>query len=334
MSGLERLRIAFALATGIAVGLVLGAVRWSPVDAHHADDHAGTRDVTDDAAPSDDEAESESVPSFSGEVVMYDQPRLMRQAIERLVPQKPGRTDLYAITFGGDGSEDVFRNEAEYAAKVLSQRFDAAGHVLTLVNNPATVETTPLATWTNLEAALDALATKMDPDEDILLLFLTSHGSEGHQLYVDLDPLPLDQIGADDLATMLAARPFRWKVIVVSACYSGGFVPKLANATSLVITAARADRTSFGCGSDSAITWFGKAFFAEGLNQSDSFHGAFDLARSLIGDWETREHETPSEPQIATTPLIEAKLKTWRQGIRLGPPVPFATPGGGATHRG
>ncbi len=90
-------------------------------------------------------------------------------------------------------------------------------------------------------------------------------------------------------------------------------------------TTARADRTSFGCGSDSDITFFGKAFFVEGLNETDSFRGAFEIARQRIDEWEKDEKQTPSEPQIASTPLIEAKLAEWRRSITLGPPQPFET---------
>ena len=47
---------------------------------------------------------------------------------------------------------------------------------------------------TNLTWALDEIAKKMDPAEDVLLLYVTTHGSHEHELLVDLDPLPLDQI--------------------------------------------------------------------------------------------------------------------------------------------
>ncbi|WP_257386608.1 C13 family peptidase [Tahibacter caeni] len=269
-------------------------------------------------------AETEE-PDYSAERVFYDQYRLVDEALARLRPQTPGKADLYVVAFAGDGDENVFRNEAEYVEKLFSERFDARDRVVVLENNPATVETRPLATWSNLELVLDGLIDKarFDPDEDVLLLFLTSHGDAEHNLYVGMDVLPLDWIGAPDLAGILNARPFRWRVAIVSACYSGGFLDVLRNSTSMVITAARADRTSFGCGSASDITFFGKAFFVEGLNQTDSFRGAFEVARQLVAEWEEAEKQTPSEPQIASTPLIETKLAQWRQGIRLGPPQPF-----------
>lgn len=275
------------------------------------------------------EESADEGPDYSAERVLYDQRRLVDAALAGLAPQIPGKTDLYVVAFAGDGGENVFRNETEYVEKLFSQRFRAAGRVVVLQNSPATVTQRPLATWSNLEWVLDGLLQhdRFDPDEDVLLLFMTSHGDEDHYFYVGMDNLPLDWIQADELAQTLNSRPFRWRVAIISACYSGGFLDGLKNSTSMVITAARSDRTSFGCGSDSDITYFGRAFLTEGLNQTDSFRGAFDLARQLIAEWEDEAGQEHSEPQIASTPLIEAKLAQWRRDLVLGPPQPFAPAG-------
>lgn len=327
----EGVRLLLVLLLGLLAGSELRRhYTPAPADAAVATPPAATATGKDPlpAAPDEDDAGASNAaePSFDAEMVMYDQQRQMDQALARLKPQVPGKTDLYFLAFGGDGGQDVFRNEAEYAERLMATRFDAAGHTLALINNPDTVETHPLATWSNLEIALAGLEKTMDPTEDVLVLFLTSHGDTDHTLLVDLDPLPLDQIGADDLAEILSKHAFRWKVVIVSACYSGGFVAPIKNATTMVITASRADRSSFGCGTDSDITYFGKAFFAEGLNQSDSFTGAFGIAKNLVDEWETQDKETHSEPQIATTTLIESKLRSWREGIHLGPALPFVAP--------
>jgi hypothetical protein len=256
---------------------------------------------------------------------MYNQRDLLDAAAAKLRPQTPGAVDLYAVVFAGDAQENVFRNEAEYAEKLLSERFGAEGRVIVLENNAATVATRPLATLTNLTWALDDVAKTMDPAEDLLLVYVTTHGSADHELLVDLDPLPLNQIGPDDLADALATKPgVRWKVVVVNACYSGGFVDALRDDSTLVIASARADRTSFGCGADSDITYFGKAFLAEALNQTTSIPDAFARAKNAVAEWEDRDKEEHSEPQIATTRSIEAKLATWERGLKPAPPVPFA----------
>ena len=277
-----------------------------------------------DAAPGGD-ASIDRWPSQAPtpEQVLYAQPRMMRDALAQLGPRVPGQPNLYLLAFAGDGGEDVFRNEAEYAARLFAQRFGASAHSLVLENNPASLTTRPLASWSNLETALEGLGKVMQPDQDILLLYFTSHGSEDHDLLLDMDPLPLDQLGANDLAGILAMHPFKWKVVVINACYSGGFVPPLRGPGTLVLTAARADRSSFGCGSDSDITYFGKAWLVDALNHTDNFADAFQRASSEISRWEQQDKLTPSEPQIDIGSGIAGQLALWRKGISPGPAVPF-----------
>ena len=277
------------------------------------------------AGTDDDNSASDNWPQQapSPEQVMYSQRTMVQKALAELGPRTAGRPNLYVVAFGGDGGEDVFRNEAEYAAKMFPQRFGADTHVMVLENNPGSLDKHPLASWSNLEATLDGLANLMKPDEDILLLYLTTHGDEDHNLLVDMDPLPLDQIGATDLSDILNKRPFKWKVVVVNACYSGGFVPPLQGAGTLVITAARADRSSFGCGSDSDITYFGRAWLVDGLNHTPDFMEAFRQASAEIAQWEAKDKLTPSEPQMNVGAGIAAQLAQWRKHVTPGPAVAF-----------
>lgn len=257
------------------------------------------------------------------EQIFTAQPEALRKAVGALAPRTPGKTNVYALAFGGDGSEDVFRNEAEYVDSLISKRFASPGHTLVLENNPATLTTRPLASWTNLEGAVDGLAKVMDPREDILVVYVATHGGSDHTLLVDMDPIPLDQLDPDGLAQILSKHAFRWKVVVVNACYSGGFIPKLSGPGSLVMTSARADRTSFGCGVDSDITYFGRAWLVDGLNATPDFIEAFGKAKAEIAAWETKDSLQASEPQIAIGDGIEGKLAAWRNSVKAGPAVPF-----------
>jgi hypothetical protein len=277
---------------------------------------------------SDDNDADDNWPSQgpSPEQVVYAQPNMVHQAITQLGPRVPGKTNLYLVTFAGDGGEDVFRNEAEYAAQLFTKRFGPTAHALILENNPSTLQSHPLADWSNLETTLDGVASAMNPDQDILVLYMTSHGDEDHNLLVDMDPIPLDQIGAPDLAGILKKRPFKWKVVIVNACYSGGFLPDLRGPGTLVLTAARTDRSSFGCGSDSDMTYFGKAWLVDALNKTDNFVDAFQLAKNDIAGWEDEDKLTPSEPQIDIGDGIAQQLALWRKDIAPGPAVPFTPP--------
>jgi hypothetical protein len=330
-----RYAIAIVLAFALGAAAVFGWNAWhapgsAPVVPVQVATTQGPASTVGMPAPSSTEAPSSLLPDQNWpaegptpEQVMHAQGDLLDREIAQLKPRTSGRVNLYAIAFAGDGSENVFRNEAEYFEKLFAQRFHEAGHVLVLENNPASLTTRPLADWSNLESALDAVAAKMDPKQDILLLYLTTHGSEDHTLLVDMDPLPLDQIGARDLPGILAEHPFRHKVVIVNACYSGGFIPPLRGKGTMVITAARTDRSSFGCGEQSQLTWFGHAFLVDALNRTDDFAQAFQLARKEVAQWEMRDGYKPSDPQIAVGDGIQAQLASWERQDPPGAAVAF-----------
>jgi hypothetical protein len=258
------------------------------------------------------------------EATIYAQPEILERALASIAPQRAQYIDLYAVAFGGDASEDVFRNEVDYFAQLMPQRFDATGHTLTLLNHPARSDAIPLATATNLDRALRDLGERMDREQDILFLYLTSHGSEEHEFFVNQPPLPLDQLDPASLRAILDRSGIRWRVIVLSACYSGGFIDALRDPHTLVLTAARADRPSFGCGATSQITWFGKAFLAQALNDTTDFVAAHDQARRSIRTWERADEIRASHPQIDLGAQIGPHLARWREQFEPGPALPFA----------
>jgi len=326
-----RIALTALLAFAAGVLLMVGLTRHAPPASEPGTTTSRAEPASASTAPADNQttdeadASSDNWPQHapSPEQVMYAQRGMVHKALANMSPRVAGQPNVYVLAFGGDAGEDVFRNETEYAAKMFPQRFGAATHVMVLENNPASLDERPLASWSNLETALDGLADVMKPDEDILLLYMTTHGDEDHNLLVDMDPLPLDQIGAPDLADILNKRPFKWKVVVVNACYSGGFVPPLQGAGTLVITAARADRSSFGCGSDSDITYFGRAWLVDGLNHTPDFMEAFRQASSEITQWEAKDKLTPSEPQMSVGAGIADQLAQWRRHIAPGAVVAF-----------
>jgi hypothetical protein len=318
--------LAFAAGVLLMVGLSHHASNRATADSHEQPAAVATAPAPSSTATTDeDDSTADNWPKNapSPEQVLYAQRSMVHKAVAELGPRTPGHPNLYVVAFGGDGGEDVFRNEAEYAAKMFPQRFGPDAHVVVLENNPASLDKHPLASWSNLEETLDGVASLMKPDEDILLLYLTTHGDEDHNLLVDMDPLPLDQIGASDLSDILAKHPFKWKVVVVNACYSGGFVPPLQGAGTLIITAARTDRSSFGCGSDSDITYFGHAWLVDGLNRTPDFIEAFRFASTEIGQWEAKDKLTASEPQISVGKGIAEQLALWRKSFTPGPVVAF-----------
>ncbi len=273
------------------------------------------------------------VPGLVAEEVFSRQDELLDRALANIAPTHPGRPSLYFVAYAPDGEQDVFRKEALYSTRLFAERFGAAQRSLTLVNSRSTVKELPLASATNLDQGLRAIGRKMNPQQDILFLYLTSHGSPDAELATKLPGLSFTAFNASRLARILKDSGIRWKVIVVSACYSGSFLDSLKDDHTLVMTAARADRTSFGCSDDAEFTYFGRAYLEQALNQTTSFIEAFAKARALVNQWETRDQEVHSEPQIAKGTLIEAKLEQWR--ATLSDPVPgVAATGGPAARQG
>ncbi len=195
------------------------------------------------------------------------------------------------VSFGLFGDQGVFRSEATGAARVVAGRFGGAP-----INVQYNSKKGGGATIEGLAISL-AAANGMDANNDILFLILTSHGSRAG-LAVKAGRLT-QTLTPSSLAYMLARTSMRYKVVVISACYSGIFIPRLANPYTLVITAADADHPSFGCRDKAKWTYFGNAFFNIALRQAKSLKDAFVVARSLVKKREVRERFEPSNPLMA-----------------------------------
>jgi hypothetical protein len=222
---------------------------------------------------------------------------------------------LYFVAFAGYGPQAVFKREALAVRELFDARFGTRGRSLVLVNHASTVNDIALASPANLDRVLQHLGEVMNPDADILFLFLTSHGQED-LLAVEMPGFRFDDLTPDGLKAMLDRSRIRNRVIVISACHSGSFIPRLAGPTSLVIAAARADRTSFGCEDRRQWTYFGDAFFNRALRREHSFERAFRRARALIGYWEAREQLTQSLPQMAGGEALRRRLDDLAHGAR------------------
>ncbi|HEY7883523.1 MAG TPA: C13 family peptidase, partial [Cellvibrionaceae bacterium] len=227
--------------------------------------------------------------ALAAEKTLYGQQPLLDKQRQQLQKGDPDKIELFLLTLAGDGSERVFIREINTIREVMTDGWVMPGHTLALSNHPLSFNELPLATLTGLQQALETLAEKMDVEQDIAFIYLTSHGSEDHQLSLTVPGLGVMNLPASHLAAFINKLPIKWKVIVVSSCYSGGFMPGLESPSHLVMSAARHDRTSFGCSDDSDMTYFGRAFFNEALPEASSFEDAFERARVVVGQWEEEE---------------------------------------------
>ena len=249
------------------------------------------------------------------ELALYNQNELLEKAWKGLKDNDPNNIDLYLLTVAGDGRQGVFRREANYIKEYFDKELGTQGKSMQLVNSRLTARDIPQSTITSIKRSLNVMAQRMDSQQDVLFLYLTSHGSKNHKFYLNHPAMSRNDLSAKELASMLADIPVKWKVLVVSACYSGGFIPELKDENTLVITAAASDKTSFGCSDGAEFTYFGEAFIKDALPTSDSFSEAFDKAFELVSLREKAEEFEASIPQIHKPKAILAQLKRWRAGL-------------------
>jgi hypothetical protein len=267
------------------------------------------------------EASSQNRPRISIENTYYAQTGLVRRALAGLAEQRPGVVDLYFVGFGSHGAQDVFMKEVQAAQAIFEQRFDAANRSVAMINNSQTLKALPLANLHNLRRVLAGLAKVMDTQEDLLFLFLTSHGGPDHSLSVRYGRLGLNHLTNHQLAEILAESGIQNRVVLVSACYSGGFIQPLSGPSVLVMTAAASDRTSFGCSNTRDWTYFGQAYFAEALQSETSLVEAFYAASAIVSGWEERDDLPPSEPQISVGADILPVLAAFEERLKRQQPA-------------
>lgn len=233
--------------------------------------------------------------------------RALDRALATLAPQRKGVVDAYVVAVALD-SDPVFGREAREAGRVLARRYDAAGRTIVLAGTDGTAPSAlPRGSPANIGMTLARIRELIDPAEDVLVLYTTSHGAPIGIVYNDGNE-GYGILSANRLAGMLAGLGIDRRLVIVSACFSGTFVPALAGRDTAVLTASVADRTSFGCQSDNDWTFFGDALINHAFRKRQPLTDAAREAASLVDEWERRGQLTPSLPQVSIGPGAQAWL--------------------------
>jgi peptidase C13-like protein len=243
--------------------------------------------------------------------------RRLTSALGALLPQRRGVVDAYVVSIALD-SDPVFGREARAAAEVLQRRYDARGRTLVLAGGAM-----PRGTPASLAVALARIAELMDEGEDALILYTTSHGAPFGLYYNDGDS-GYGAISPFRLLSMLNQLGLSNRLLIISACYSGIFVPALRSETSAVVAAAAADRTSFGCAAENDWTFFGDAMVNHALRKPQPLAAAFAEANALVSVWEARVGTSPSLPQLS----IGGGTARWLGALERRMPVAATQPVG------
>jgi hypothetical protein len=248
--------------------------------------------------------------------IELSQPSLLEAEMKKLLPERKGTTDIYAIGVAGWSEQNVFIKELNGGLSVLDRHLGLDRGSIRLINHRDTLETSPVASRTNFAAAVHAVAGIMNKDEDVLLVFITSHGSAEGVGFVLADAISA-VLSPDHVASVLDREGIRNRVVIVSACYSGVFAKRLSSPNSIVLTAADEDSPSFGCSNEREWTYFGDAFFNQSLSEGVSLEQAFENAKVKISQWETRDEVPPSSPQGHFGAVISEKLANLKLGKKM-----------------
>jgi len=255
----------------------------------------------------------ESGRSARGEL---EEHRRLTQALGALQAQRAGTVDAYVVVAALD-SDPVFGREARVAGEVLGRRYGATGRTIVLAGSDGRAPSAlPRGTPTSLAITFARIAELMNEREDVLVLYTTSHGTPFGLFYHDADN-GYGAISPTRMAGMLDGLGIRNRLLILSACYSGIFVPRLQSPTTAIVTAAASDRTSFGCVAENDWTFFGDAMINRALRSPQPLPTAFEQARTLVAGWEQQIRGQPSNPQIA----VGAQAQRWLAALeaRLPP---------------
>jgi hypothetical protein len=203
-----------------------------------------------------------------------------------------------AVVVAGDdhshdgGGSEVFDNaRRDVGAELLSAGFQAQ-NLREFSVQPRRYR--PRPEKTDIDGVYDVLSSLSARAPDGCLVYFTSHGAPDGVLVADelLAPLTLGAM----LDQACGQRP---TIVVLSACFSGVFLPAIAAPNRMVLTAARADRSSFGCGASDRYPYFDDCF----LHVFPTTHDFAALGPAVQACVARRERETgmspPSEPQLS-----------------------------------
>ncbi len=309
-----RVTAAVSASRGAQTLVIIGILLIEAFASSQLDTRPWLADYADQEQPG---ASSEESLTLSQDV-FEDQQALLAETLAAVTPRQGEHINVFGLVYA-PYAQSVFVRESAMVAGVLKDRFGAQGHVVQLVNHPSVTDSIPWATNQNLRASLQVLARQMDREKDMLVVYLSSHGGSDFKLATQHPPLDVAELTPQMLRNMLDEVGVRNRVIAVSACFSGGWIAPLAGDGTLVMTAADATHTSYGCGSLSELTFFGRALFDEQLRQTYSFEDAFAAARPIIQqrEIEGKKDDGFSNPQIAVGTGIRGVLAKLERELKL-----------------
>ncbi len=216
--------------------------------------------------------------------------------VQQAASVRPAGTQHWvAVLAAGDASIPAFDNATEAMARLLERSGVPAGDIHRLSASPDALSKPHVQVATRARV-LDSIAALQPAPGQACLVFITSHGAHGPGVY--LAPRT-EFLSPDDLDTALragcGAAP---TVAIVSACYTGAFAgPPVAQPNRIVLTAAAADRPSFGCGAGREYAYYDQCLLGSLDSLPRDWRDVIGETDRCVAGLEAAEHEQPSDPQ-------------------------------------
>ncbi len=164
--------------------------------------------------------------------------------------------------------------------------------------NPALGEKSiaPFATRDSLRRAIGEMREIARPGDRILVMF-TSHGGRDQLSNVAANK-PFPAIRGAELRELLLPLADWETGVVISACYSGSLIPALRHPKRWIMTAAAADRSSWGCQFQSKQTYFIESLLSSLAGPNMGLDAWYTASIQKVRAAEVAAKLTPSLPQM------------------------------------
>jgi hypothetical protein len=215
-------------------------------------------------------------------------------------------TDQANVYFFGQSlwAEPVFDRDVRLVQQAIDARY---GNLLdSLVVGTEQISGTQ-STATD-EIAL--LADQARDGQDVVVVFFTSHGTEGSITVLPSGASDFFDWSAADIRDFLSPLEADRQVVILQACHSGSLIPALQHPNRIIITAARADRSSFGCEPGGDSTWFVKALTEE-MASGGSWEEIFARTESSVLRYETEQGLAEGERSYPQFSVGAAMQDVW-----------------------
>ncbi len=288
-------------AWAIGGGLLLAAPLWFPYLLGPVDPWWRETDVP---------AGSAGAVNPASEPALAAQQFLLDRALDDLEEERPGITDLYFVGFAPDARHSGFAADVLRAQQVMDGHWDTRGRSIVLVNSPLTIGQQPYATVTNLRETLLEIGDIIDPDDDVVMVYLAGSSGHDHALAAVNPPLELAPLTPAGLRRLFDAAGIRWRIVVIATCSAGAWIDALKDADTEVIASSAADAEGRGCEGGNSPSAFGEAFFGKAMAHGDDLGRALDVARERLA-----AHGAAAPVMWAGSDIAE-HLTTLRRGER------------------